>query len=478
MFTESEELGPKSPVSVEVTAPPSRILLPRVFFALALVIGIAALEWWSKLDYSLGILYVFPVLIVSTVVDRWKVLVSAVACAWIRGQFVTGLSPIEHWLGFAMAVLAYGGVGLLVAEMSRNRRTLLAAYAKLKVEQELRHRAEDQLRMLAESSPAAIVTLNSRAEVLSANRAAHELLGFDEPNTLVGLRIDAHVPLFFQALGVSPGARPMRAAAASWARRKSGVPFPVATWFSTYGEGPQRCLAGIFVDTSEEVREREREAFRHFSDYNRLLAGAVSHEIRNLCSAIRVVTSNLGRRAELTSDADFRALTTLVESLAQIASVELRTSKQQAPAWIELKTLLEQLRLVVEPDWSDIGAEICWEIDAGQLPVQADEHGLLQVFLNLCQNSLRAVQQRPSPRLHIRTRKEVSRLVVSFIDSGPGIQDASALFQPFRQDANGAGLGLYVSRTLVRTFGGDVSYQPTDAGCRFDVTLLGSHGEP
>lgn len=475
MFTEAGKLGGSAPV--EAAMPAQRLLFPRLVFALLIMLGIVALEYFPRLDYSLGIFYVLPVIIVATVVERWQVLLFAVACAWIRGQFVSGLSQIEFWLRFAMALLAYSGVGLLVSEMSRNRRVLLAAYAKLKVEQELRHHAEDQLRMLADSSPAAIVTLNSRAEVLSANRAAHELLGFSDADTLVGQRLDGNVPLFAQALAVRLGTRSLRTSAASWARRKNGEQFPVATWFSTYGEGKQRCLAGIFVDVSEEVRERERAAFQHFSDYNRLLAGAVSHEIRNLCSAIRVVTTNLGHHTELAPDADFRALSTLVESLAQIASVELRTSKQQEPAWIKLKPVLEQLRLVIEPDWSDIGAEIVWELGTGDLPVHADEHGLLQVFLNLSQNALRAVQQKPSPQLLIRVRTEPERVTVSFIDSGPGIADVSSLFQPFRPDADGTGLGLYVSRTLMRTFGGDVSYQATAAGCRFDVILLGSSGD-
>jgi signal transduction histidine kinase len=225
------------------------------------------------------------------------------------------------------------------------------------------------------------------------------------------------------------------------------------------------------------MRDRELEAFRHFSDYNRLLAGAVSHEIRNLCSAIRVVTSNLSRHTELVQDADFQALTKLVESLSQIASIQLRQSKQSAPGWCKLGTVLEQLRLVIEPDWADVGGEVNWDLNAADARVQGDEHGLLQVFLNLTQNALRAAQQSPRPTMEIRTRALDNRVVVSFIDSGPGIRAPETLFRPFRQDANGTGLGLYVSRALTRTFGGDINHHPTDEGCRFDVTLLGWQDE-
>ena len=384
----------------------------RLALAAFLLLAVLLLEWWSKLDYSLGILYVLPVIVAATVLTRWQVIALSFAAAFIRGQFHVGLQPIEFGLRFGMAVLAYAGAGMLVCEMSRHRRTLFAAYAKLKVEQALRERAEHQLRTLAESSPAAIVTLAHDGIVLSANRAAHDVLGADaQTEALMGQRIDAYVPMFAQALSLST--RQMRNAATGWARRANGSRFPISTWFSTYGEGEAHCLAGIFVDVSEEVRDRELEAFRHFSDHSRLLAGAVSHEIRNLCSAIRVVTSNLSRHTHLVQDADFHALTKLVESLSQIASMQLRASKESAPQWCKLGIVLEQLRLVIEPDWADVGGEIRWDLSAANAEVQGDEHGLLQVFLNLTQNALRAVQKSPVPKLEIRTHAQDNRVVIS-----------------------------------------------------------------
>ncbi len=441
----------------------------RVGGAMLLVACIVLLEWQSRLGYSLGVLYVLPVAVVGTLGRRGYVVAAAIACGWIRG-FFTDFAGIEYWLRFAMAVLAYSGVGLLVAEMTRNRRKLLAAFADVRLEKERRHLAEDQLRMLAYSSPAAIVTLDRDAKVLFANRAAHELLGFGDSEDLVGKRVDDNLPVFAQALALGETGAPMRITTTSWARRASGVQFPMVTWFSTYGEGGARCLAGIFVDVSEEVRDRELESFRHFTDYNRLLAGAVSHEIRNLCSAISVVTANLARHEAILNDADFRALSTLVESLGQIASANLRSSKEQSPEWVKLSVVLEQLRLVIEPDWSELGADIEWSQD--DAVVQAEEHGLLQVFLNLTQNALRAVEREARPSLHIKTSRHAGRVVVSVIDNGPGVRDASILFQPFRPGAEGTGLGLFVSRQIMLAFNGSITHVPTSTGCRFDVSLV------
>jgi two-component system, LuxR family, sensor kinase FixL len=358
-----------------------------------------------------------------------------------------------------------------VVESTRNRRTALAAYAQIRLEKEMRQRAEDQLKILVDSSPAAILTLNHRAEVLGANRAAHEMLGYPFPGELVGRSIAESVPVLAGALRVTTD-MPIRTATSSWARRANGVTFPIAAWFSTYGESEGRCLAAILVDSSEEVREREQENFRYMLDSSRLLAGAVSHEIRNMCSAIRVMTLNLSKKDSLATDADFTALSALVNGLASIASFDLDNTKQPEAGWITLNRVFEQLRIVIEPDWNENGGSVEWHLEIPSPRVYAESHELLQIFLNLAQNSLRAAVEVEQPQLVFETHSEGGVCVVSVIDNGPGIRDAEHLFQPFRPEANGSGLGLFISRALAKSFGGQLNFVPAERGCRFDVVLL------
>lgn len=441
--------------------------IPVLFLALALLGGIVALEWASHLDYSLGVLYVFPVAVAALVFRRSEVIAAAVISAFIRSAFTPPLTPVEFWLRFAMAVLAYSGIGLLVGEISRHRRAMSATLSKLELEQAMRHRAEAQLRELADSSPAALLTLDSNGVVLMANRAAHELLDFSAPDGLIGVDLSSNVPLFAGALRVQ-GAATMRTSTSGWARRRDGTRFPVATWFSTRGHGEARRLAGILVDTSEEVRDRERETFRHVYDNNRLFASAVSHEIRNLCSAIRVVNSNLVR--QLPAGADLTALGALVESLARIASFDL-TRRQSAHHAVQLDKVLGHLRLVVEPDWVDLDGAVSVSVPADLPPVHGDESALLQVFINLAQNSLRAVQGTREPRLVITVTADGDDVLVTVEDTGPGIANPSTLFQPFREGSAGSGLGLFISRNITRSVGGELVHVPTPSGCRFDVRL-------
>lgn len=436
--------------------------------ALGLIAALTAVEWYYSFDFSLGVLYTIPVLLASAALNRWQIVLFGVFAALARTPFTPAASPLESLLKFAMATIAYTCTGLLLVEISNSRRRLLESFAKVQLEQELRRRAQEQLRILAESSPAAIVTLDASSRVLAANRAAEEMLGFTA-GTLAGRPVDAHFPMFANALKVASSHRSIRTSVTGWARRDNDQQFPIQAWFSVYGHGDDRCLAAIVVDMSEEVRDREREHFQHLLDYNRLLASAVSHEIRNLCSAISVVYSNLDQRVDLRGSADFEAMGRLVGGLMELASLDLRSSGSEGSRATDLQSVLDQLRVVIEPDWDEIGGQVTWDVPAALPSVAASAHGLLQIFLNLCQNSLRAVAREPEPALHIDVQVAGDDLVVRIADNGPGVAAPDELFHlhPARSSTGGSGLGLYISRELARSAGGDLRHVPTPRGAEF-----------
>jgi C4-dicarboxylate-specific signal transduction histidine kinase len=128
---------------------------------------------------------------------------------------------------------------------------------------------------------------------------------------------------------------------------------------------------------------------------------------------------------------------------------------------------------VVEPDWEEIGGRVTWEVPSVLPKVAADAHGLLQIFLNLCQNSLRAVSRGGSPRLTVSVQTDEEDVVVTFTDAGPGIAHPDRLFQLHPPDSasEGSGLGLYISRALARSFGGELASVPQAEGARFQVVI-------
>jgi len=74
--------------------------------------------------------------------------------------------------------------------------------------------------------------------------------------------------------------------------------------------------------------------------------------------------------------------------------------------------------------------------------------------------------------LTISATVEDHSVIIRFEDTGHGISAPEKLFQPFQTKAVSTGLGLYVSRAILRTFGGAIRYEPREAGCCFAVSLV------
>jgi len=93
------------------------------------------------------------------------------------------------------------------------------------------------------------------------------------------------------------------------------------------------------------------------------------------------------------------------------------------------------------------------------------------VFLNLVKNSERALARMPQPVLSIRATEFQDSVAVSVTDNGEGIVHPELLFRPFQPSAKGSGLGLCLSRALMRSFHGELDYQPSPAGATFILRL-------
>lgn len=448
----------------------------RIFaIALVLVVLLVILEWHYDFNFSLGILYIFPVMIAATILDRWQIVIAAVFCAYVRGRFTADQTPLEHTLRFSMATIAYTGCGLWIYQIADSRRVVLKHYSRLRYEQRLRRRAQEQSRLLAESSPAAILTMDASGKIVAANNAAANILQPSEG--LVGQNIRNFIPLFYDALQLPSGIGDVSTSASAWARRGDGTLVPATAWFSIYGEGSSRHLAAIVVDVANEVREREHAQYEQIVSHDRILASAVSHEIRNLCSAIFVVASNMERSDDIAEHPDFAALKNLATGLRDLASVDLRRKVRMEISPVRLQDLAKEVRIIIGQDWIDIDGEFNWHVPDDLPAVRANRQGLIQTLLNLSQNSLRAIQESPDPRFTIDTSFHDGRVSLRVCDTGPGMKTTEHLFQPFRPDSDGSGLGLYVSRALIESFGGELRFEPVDVGCCFVITLAAAHNE-
>ncbi len=438
--------------------------------AAVLTCVIAIVDWYTRPFISIGFLYLFPMMLISGIFRRWQIVAASVVCAILQElysnlPFETAIPRLVFsWIGFACT-------GLFLFELLRNRRIVLAHLEEIENQSRQRREAEEQLQMLVNSSPAAILTVGPSGEVLLANDAARELFS-SEVEDLQGKPIGNYIPALNKALQ-SGQSRLYRTAIQCRAQRADGKPFLAGTWFSTYpAQSGGNRLAAIVVDLSEELISREDLSLDFLLKNARILMSAVSHEIRNLAGAALVFHQNLSRVEALKGNEDFEALGTLIHGLEKLSAMELTTSgSEQERQTVELAPVLDELRVLTESACRDSDIELEWAASDQSRSVWADHYGLVQVFLNLVKNSRRALGSAIEKRIKISTVHHERSVIIRFEDTGPGISDPQTLFRAFQRDAEATGLGLYVSRALMKSFGGDLSFERTERGCTFAVTL-------
>jgi len=119
------------------------------------------------------------------------------------------------------------------------------------------------------------------------------------------------------------------------------------------------------------------------------------------------------------------------------------------------------------------GVEIAADFSPG-LSIRGDRQNLGQVWINLINNALQAMEFRG--RLEIRTVREGSMVVVRIRDSGPGIpaEIGERIFEPFfttKKGGEGLGLGLDICRKIVERHGGSLTFESEPGNTVFVVSL-------
>jgi len=113
---------------------------------------------------------------------------------------------------------------------------------------------------------------------------------------------------------------------------------------------------------------------------------------------------------------------------------------------------------------------------ATNLPrVYANGGDLNQVWFSLLDNAVDAIP--PSGKIHIEAFSELNRVFVQISDNGPGIDPAiiTRIFDPFfttKEPGKGTGLGLDISRRLLRRYHGDITVHSQPGNTEFQVSLL------
>jgi two-component system sensor histidine kinase PilS (NtrC family) len=226
-----------------------------------------------------------------------------------------------------------------------------------------------------------------------------------------------------------------------------------------------------FADLTEirrlesEVRMRDR-----LSAVGRMAAG-IAHEIRNPLSSIAGSVKVLSGISTLNDEQ--RSLVSIVtresERLNQIVSDFLVYSRDKKFRFAEqdLASLLNDTLTLLENDPRIAKSDgpritILRNFEAQSAPAFVDGDKIKQVFWNLCENALRAMQE--GGALTVSLLKQTGEWLISFRDTGHGISPAELerIFEPFHSRfEGGTGLGLAIVYQIVQAHGGEISARST-----------------
>ncbi len=401
-------------------------------------------------------LCLLPFVLVASLLDAWYL-----AAAGILGLVLSEIFGWIPWIPPPTTVCFIVSV-LLVVQVQNLRANLRRKEAQLN--------AQEEWHTFFDNSPAAILTADGEGRIVLANPAAQKLFGFGNlrlrgqplvsrlPALATALRIERERPLF-HTLTECKGWRP------------NGEMFVADAWFSINKSKIGTRLAAVIVDASERLQERERGVLRSSMATSQIAMGAVLHEIRNLSAAAALMHNNLERLTRLQRNDDFVALGNLLRALAKIASAELRPGEGSHSS-VDLRGVLGQLRIIIDPWFEESEMRVNWDISPDLPPVWGEEQGVLQIFLNLAQNSNKAMHASEKKQLTISARAEGDAVVVRFRDTGPGVADPEGLFRPFHRSTGVKGLGLFLSRAIAHSFSGELKYVPLPVGSCFAVELV------
>jgi PAS domain S-box-containing protein len=262
----------------------------------------------------------------------------------------------------------------------------------------------------------------------------------------------------------------------------SGDMGPVAleTWLAPMRDARGEIVGaiGVSTDITERLRLQARVAESERLAAMGRLAASVGHEINNPV-AFTTEAVRLAREAVAAGEPALRAtLDALLEDAATgLERVRLITRDLKVFARVDEdgrgpQDLDRAIAAAAKMVATRTGPRARLEISAeARATVVADETRLVQIFVNLILNAVDALppDRAEVNRITVRSRLEGDWAVVEVADNGAGIDPAlrDRVFDPFfttKPVGEGTGLGLFVSRNLVQSFGGAISVDEAPGG--------------
>ncbi|MBW2622250.1 MAG: two-component sensor histidine kinase [Deltaproteobacteria bacterium] len=219
------------------------------------------------------------------------------------------------------------------------------------------------------------------------------------------------------------------------------------------------------------------------------LAAGIAHEINN---PVAIMVEEAGWIGDLLEEDEFQSLKNVSEierSLKQIRTqghrckditrklLSFARKADSSVQGVQVKELVEDIVHIAAKRAKYAGVVVNLDIQEELPPIEVSPTELQQVFLNLTNNALDAMEEGKPGVLGISARLEKDNIVVEVSDNGAGIpeEDLLRIFDPFyttKPVGKGTGLGLSICYGIIKKLGGDIHVNSfINQGTTFRVSI-------
>lgn len=343
---------------------------------------------------------------------------------------------------------------------------VLEMFKQARVEKEAQYQL---FKLLLEQIPVGIITVNGEGEITLMNKAASEQLGTPNPKTFDRLR--ERVPEMLGSIrDMQQGGRRLAEVEINGSAREFSVDVtPIQLLGKQY-------TTIAFQDIRDEIEQKEVDAWHK-------LIRILAHEIMNSITPVTSLTATMKSmlvdengeplRHEDLDDEVIRdvlmALNTIHRrSLGMLEFVEdyRKLTKLPAPEFevLRVQDLFEGVGLLWQATFQERGIQFQIALSNKKLQVRCDRKLVEQVLINMVTNALFALHNTSSPKLIFSAELENGKVVLRISDNGSGIEKEKleSIFIPFyTTKSEGTGIGLSLSKNIMRLHNGSVSVRST-----------------
>lgn len=316
----------------------------------------------------------------------------------------------------------------------------------------------------------AVVCYKADGEVVFTNKAFDEMLSF--PALIHMNRLKERYPAIYQVMSAQ------EVAPSGWIDHENGQKLFVKTEsFKLKGE-PLRLASLTDIRNSLDAKELE--------SYQKLMR-VMTHEIMNsttpILSLIQVVNKKL---------VDGEELKTLSEKDQKNVGKSLHAIEDRTAGMLKFVEAYKQINRPISPQLESVESdallnsvrdlfasesEVLGVSDQVNSALHIDRSLMEQVLVNLVKNALEATEKLDKPEVALIARQTTDQIVIEVSDNGPGVNANAVheIFVPFfTTKASGSGIGLALSRKIIRAHGGMLEYSRSNGRTMFTISLHNS----